>query len=294
MQYIDCYINPITRLVTYPASTTIVQKDTNVEVLRFHFSLEAEHDLEDDSIRVMVLKGGETRGFNAENVRIETNDGGDEELVFEHTITTYETAEPGQIAVSICGNQVSGNVITEAWHTLNMTFQVSGAAHSDSDEGEDTPETAASNAEKIAALQTLVGAVTSGRPIPVSTAAGMTDTDAIYLYTGNETGYQTNYWYYHNGTSWVPGAEYGSMTVDDTLSVTGAAADAKTTGDALDELNGRLGDLSDLETTDKSSIVAAINEAAQSGGSSSDTEIYVDGTALVINTNLVNGNEVSY
>lgn len=33
--------------------------------------------------------------------------------------------------------------------------------------------------------------------------------------------------------------------------------------------DGRVGDLSDLDTTDKSSIVAAINEAAQSGGGSS-------------------------
>lgn len=81
---------------------------------------------------------------------------------------------------------------------------------------------------------------------------------------------------------------------DRAISVSQATQIAQATKRQLTELNGRLGDLSDLETTDKSSIVAAINEAAQSGGSSSDTEIYVDGTALVINTNLVNGNEVGY
>lgn len=61
----------------------------------------------------------------------------------------------------------------------------------------------------------------------------------------------------------------------------------------INGLKTDLGDLTELETTDKSSVVAAINEAASTGGGS-DVEIYVDGNTLVINTNLVNGNEVSY
>lgn len=240
MQYIDCYINPISRQVSYP-SAVIVQRDTNVEVLRFHFALAAQYELENDSIRVMVMSGKETRGFNAENVRTETNDGGDEELVFEHTITRYETEKPGQINVSVCGNKISGDTITEAWHTLNMAFQVSGAIHTDSDEGEDSEETAASNAEKIAALQTLVDAITSGRPIPVDLKSKMVDTSAIYLYTGNETGEQHNYWYYHDGTSWVPGSEYGGITVDDELSATSEnPVQNKVIKANFDEVNGRL------------------------------------------------------
>lgn len=46
--------------------------------------------------------------------------------------------------------------------------------------------------------------------------------------------------------------------------------DQLTVGNTTWDINdGRVGDLSDLDTTDKSSIVAAINEAAQSGGGSS-------------------------
>lgn len=240
MQYIDCFINPISRQVSYPGAV-IVQRDTHVEALRFHFSLQAEHALEDDSIRVMVKTGKEIRGFNAENVRIETNDGGDEELVFEHTITRYETEVPGQINVSVCGNQISGDTITEAWHTLNMSFQVGSSVHTDSDEGEDSEETAASNAEKIAALQTLVDAITSGRPIPVNLKSKMVDTSAIYLYTGNEQGEQHNYWYYHDGTTWVAGSEYGGMTIDDELSSTSEnAVQNKVIKANFDEVNGRL------------------------------------------------------
>ena len=235
MQYIDCYINPVARSITYPAGTIIVQRDTNVETLRFHFSLDAEHELENDSIRIMVLKNGETHGFNAENVRIESNEGGDQELVFEHKITTFETVTPGPISVSICGNQVSGDVVTEAWHTLNMTYQVTGAVHTESDEGEDTPETAASNAEKIAALQTLVNAISSGTPKPARTASEMTDTDSIYVYTGSEPNYSNGYWYYYNGTSWVVGSKYGDTVPDTTLTLAGSPADAKATGDKIAE-----------------------------------------------------------
>ena len=58
------------------------------------------------------------------------------------------------------------------------------------------------------------------------------------------------------------------VVIDNTLTQTGQAADAKKTGDEISAIKADLGDLSDLETTDKSSIVAAINEAAQSGGGS--------------------------
>ena len=52
-----------------------------------------------------------------------------------------------------------------------------------------------------------------------------------------------------------------------------------------------MGDLTDLDTTEKASLVNAINEVA---GATSDIEIYVEGNTLVINTMLVDGNEVEY
>lgn len=52
--------------------------------------------------------------------------------------------------------------------------------------------------------------------------------------------------------------------IDPTLTLSDHAADAKAVGDAI-------GDLDDLETTDKTNLVAAINEAAQSGGSTGTT-----------------------
>jgi len=57
----------------------------------------------------------------------------------------------------------------------------------------------------------------------------------------------------------------GTVAVDKTFKVTGAAADSKAVGDAIDSLNGSLGSLSDLETESKTDLVSAINEAAQRG-----------------------------
>ena len=71
-----------------------------------------------------------------------------------------------------------------------------------------------------------------GYPFTAATAAAMTDTAKIYVYTGAETGYTNGNWYYWNGTAWVSGGVYNAtaLETDKTLSVSGAAADAYTVG----------------------------------------------------------------
>ena len=64
----------------------------------------------------------------------------------------------------------------------------------------------------------------------------------------------------------------GRMDLDDTLTLSDHAADAKAVGDALDDLRDDIADI----------------------GVATPVEIYVDGTSLVINTDVTNGNEVSY
>lgn len=75
----------------------------------------------------------------------------------------------------------------------------------------------------------------SGNYITVTTAEEMTDESAIYVYTGTETGYNQGHLYYWNGISYVDGGQYNTAhaEVDPTLSVSGKAADAKATGDAI-------------------------------------------------------------
>lgn len=64
----------------------------------------------------------------------------------------------------------------------------------------------------------------------VATASQMTDHDKAYVYVGSESGYVTGNWYYWGGSSWVS----GGSAADPTLSISGAPADAKVTGDMFD------------------------------------------------------------
>ena len=116
-------------------------------------------------------------------------------------------------------------------------------------------------AEELTAKNKEIFAVKAevGTPLVAATAAAMTDTSKIYVYTGSETGYTAGDWYYYDGSAWQSGGVYNSTAVqtDTSLSVSGMAADAKTVGDDLDALDGRLdtieadyvtdSDLSDLE-----------------------------------------------
>ena len=81
-----------------------------------------------------------------------------------------------------------------------------------------------------------------GTPLVASTVAGMTDQTKIYVYTGSETGYTAGNWYYYNGSAWTSGGVYNStaFTTDTTLAVSGMAADAKVTGDEIEELKSEI------------------------------------------------------
>lgn len=85
------------------------------------------------------------------------------------------------------------------------------------------------------ALRDLIRDNSYGAPLEASTVTAMTDTSKVYVYTGNETGYVNGNWYYYNGTAWVSGGAYNSVAVntDTTLTLSGVAADAKATGDAI-------------------------------------------------------------
>ena len=74
-----------------------------------------------------------------------------------------------------------------------------------------------------------------GTPLVAATAAAMTDTTKIYVYTGSETGYTAGNWYYYNGSAWTSGGVYNSVAVqtDKTLTVENKAADGKATGEMI-------------------------------------------------------------
>lgn len=75
-----------------------------------------------------------------------------------------------------------------------------------------------------------------------NTASDMTDTDLIYVYAGSETGYVNGDWYYYDGSAWQDGGAYQTSVpiIDNTLSNTGQAADAKKTGDEINDLRSQI------------------------------------------------------
>ena len=88
--------------------------------------------------------------------------------------------------------------------------------------------------DDVAALEAGLAAAV-GSPLAAATAAGMTDTTKVYVYTGSETGYTAGNWYYYDGSAWTSGGVYNAAAVqtDDSLSVSGMAADGKAAGAAI-------------------------------------------------------------
>ena len=70
--------------------------------------------------------------------------------------------------------------------------------------------------------------------------------------------------------STLPGGS--GVKLDDTLTRSGYAAEAKAVGRAVDRVSAMVGDLSRLNTTDRSSLVKAVNEILAAGGSSDSSQ----------------------
>lgn len=84
----------------------------------------------------------------------------------------------------------------------------------------------------------------AGAPTKVTLVSQMTDTDKNYLYIGSEAGYTSGHVYYYVDGNLTDGGAYGGVNIDNTLSVSGQAADAKVTGDKIEGIKE---DLSALE-----------------------------------------------
>lgn len=141
-----------------------------------------------------------------------------------------------QFALEAVNAVVPGGEISGEWHTLTYKTTVKETLQGSEVEIDE------SQSDIISALiqqiqqkyNALVGGAT---PLPVNLKSLMTDHDKVYLYTGSETGESIGYWYYWNGTDFVPGGLYGAgIQIDSTLSQSGQAADARETGDRIDSL----------------------------------------------------------
>lgn len=97
-----------------------------------------------------------------------------------------------------------------------------------------------------------------GSPLTAMVGSAMVDTTRVYIYTGDEESYEVGHWYYYDGTSWVNGGAYNA--IDETLRISGKAADARAVGIALrqereDRIAGDAALQNQIDTIDISYVV---------------------------------------
>ena len=243
-----CTVDITTREVTIPSDQRIASYDHKVDVIRFQVETIPGFSLDTSSIKIAAQGPNKARhdyAVDPSTVQIEeetgyiTFDWPIPAGVTEMPIGTFKYGDKGQLIFAVCAEIIDGSTVSKAWHSDDGIITVVAHLEPEAGGGED-PEETATNAQKIAQLQTdvavmgtQVGALANGSPTPVATVAEMTDESAVYLYTGSETGYTAGNWYYYNGSAWTSGGVYGGAVTDTTLSISGKPADAKTVGDAL-------------------------------------------------------------
>ena len=280
-----CTIDLLTREVFLPADQRIASYDHNADVIRFQAEPIEDFSLDTSSIKIAAQGPNKARhdyAVDPATVAIEeetgyiTFDWPIPQGVTEMPIGAFKYGDRGQLIFAVCAEIISGDTVSKAWHSDDGIITVVAHLEPESGGGED-PEEEATNAQKIAQLQTdvavintQVGALANGSPTPVATVAEMTDESAVYLYTGSETGYTAGNWYYYGGSAWTSGGQYGGAVTDTTLSISGAAADAEAVGEALQDLDDRI--------------------------TSIGFDIIVDanGNATLVRSDMVNTEEVSY
>lgn len=102
----------------------------------------------------------------------------------------------------------------------------------------------------------------------VTQASQMTDPDMIYVYNGSESGYTAGYWYYHNGSTWVAGAQFylgrdgvdGTSPTANVTEITGGARITITDGNGTTSVD--VHDATNIDTQARQDIADEADRAA--------------------------------
>lgn len=142
-------------------------------------------------------------------------------------LTSFKINDIKKITFAVCAEIVSGDNLVKAWHSNDGTIKVKAHLEPESGGGED-PSEEATNAQKIAALQRQVGAISSGAP-PAADSTDDMDADVSTVYINTTDGK----WYYWDGTAFQPGGTYGGAVTSTTFTEQGVPADDFAVGQAL-------------------------------------------------------------
>lgn len=115
----------------------------------------------------------------------------------------------------------------------------------------------------------------TGSAVVANTAADMTDTDKVYIYVGSETGYETNHWYYYDGSVWVDGGLYGAGSAIST--------------NAINLLRYVLDRVAYTEQGMNVYVEALCRALAENGGQPTNTYSIINALSYVTNSNNATG-----
>lgn len=100
-----------------------------------------------------------------------------------------------------------------------------------------------------------------GSPYVATAVSQMTDKTRVYVYYGEESGYIKGNWYYWNAntSAWTSGKKYNSegIVTDETLTVSGKAADSATVGKEIGSLKESIKDIITKTPTEEKTDVEA-------------------------------------
>lgn len=240
MSLIILNVDEVRRTLSASGGAFVVH-DKEVDIVRFAINSGFADIVLDGQValRVMYQRPGESQ-VRAQTLTYYDTDG--LRNYYDWQLLSADLAKKGVLTVALCILRTDSEV--EEWHTTPCQVRVLDTIHTDdSDEGDETITPTV--AQRVAVLESMIQRVASGAPIVVGSASDMTDTAQIYVLSTDGN------WYYHNGSAWVAGGEYGAVATDTTLTQAGIPADAKAVGDKIDSVSTNFeNDLTHIKNND--------------------------------------------
>ena len=195
----------------------------------------------------------------------------DPESPLEKCIATYSvdygmSIKAGIVRFSLEAiNTDTGGEILNEWHTQTYQAKVQDTLQGNQVEFAETESDIIS--ALIVEVQNKVAQLVGGAtPEPKNLVADMTDPKKVYLYVGSEDGESTNYWYYHNGTRFVPGGLYASGITVDSVPTQGSNNAVRSGGvysalaSKVDAVSGKGLSTNDYTNVDKQAVTDATTD----------------------------------
>ena len=193
----------------------IMQEDHNVAIWRFRIP-KVLNDIDMSAWAWwFVYVNAKGQKFTELLTLVDDIDEPDEYCTADYSIDYRVSYNPGSFAFSLesVNADVTGAILQE-WHTKTYHKDVDRTLQGNQAQWAETESDIIS--ALIIEVQNKVAQLVGGAtPEPKNLVADMTDPKKVYLYVGNEENESNGYWYYHNGTRFVPGGLYASgITVD--------------------------------------------------------------------------------